>query len=406
MDILERFLSYATVPTSSDDGSDTVPSAQKEFALAGKLALELKEIGVEDAVVTEKCYVYGHIPASAGCENAPKIGFIAHLDTSPDFADAPLHAVVHENYDGSDIVLSDSGRTITKANFPHLGRLVGKTLITTDGHTLLGADDKAGITAIMTAVETIIKDGVPHGSISVAFTPDEECGNSAEYFDIERFGADYAYTVDGGEAGEVVYENFNAASADFDVHGFNIHPGDAKDKMINASLVAMEINSMLPSGDVPSKTEGYEGFFHLTSMSGNVEKSRLEYIVRDHSASVFDARIETLRHIEKVINGKYGAGTAELTVRESYRNMAEKIRPVFEIVERADEAVRRAGLEPVHDPIRGGTDGSHLSFMGLPTPNLGTGGYAFHGPYEHVTVEGMEKAAEIVRNIIELTAGC
>ncbi len=404
MTLLERFLSYVNIPTSSDDRSDTIPSAKKEFILAEKLAEDMKQIGIADAQVDALCYVYGHIPASPGYEKCPKIGFIAHLDTSPDFSDAPMNVQIHENYDGGEITLSDSGRTITKANFPHLETLKGRTLLTTDGHTLLGADDKAGVSEILHAVDRLLKLDLPHGAISIAFTPDEEIGTSANHFDLKKFGADFAYTVDGSREGEVVFENFNACSAVFDVKGYNIHPGDAKNRMINASLVAMEINSMLPAGDTPRHTEGYEGFYHLTEMQGDCEKARLCYIVRDHSAAMFDARKATLRHIEKLINEKYGPGTVTLTLRDSYRNMEEMIRPVFRVVEIADEATRMAGLEPIHDPIRGGTDGARLSFLGLPCPNLGTGGYAFHGPYEHISVEGMEKVAEIIGNIIALYA--
>ena len=404
MDLLERFLTYVRIPTSSNDRSETVPSAGKEFILAHKLAADMKELGIADAHVDGQCYVYGHIPATPGYENRTKIGFISHLDTSPDFADEPVNVMIHEDYDGEDVVLGDSGRTITTANFPHLKSLKGKTLLTTDGRTLLGADDKAGVAEILHAVQKLLADKVPHGPISLAFTPDEEVGTSADHFDLAEFDAELAYTVDGSAEGEVVYENFNACSASFAVRGYNIHPGEAKGRMINASLVAMEINSMLPAADIPRLTEGYEGFFHLTEMAGDCEKAELFYIVRDHSAALFDARKTLLRHIEKTVNEKYGAGTVTLTLRDSYRNMEEMIRPVFRVVETADRAVRMAGLEPSHHPIRGGTDGARLSFMGLPCPNLGTGGYAFHGPYEHCTVEGMEKASRIIGNIIRLYA--
>lgn len=404
MTLLERFLTYVKIPTSSDDSSTTVPTAEKEFDLARILVDDMKKIGINDAYVDEKCYVYGHIPASEGYENKPKIGFIAHVDTSPDFADSPVNPQIIENYDGGDVNLGNSGRILTAKTFPHLKKLAGRTLVTTDGMTLLGADDKAGVAEILYIAEKIIKNNIPHGRISIAFTPDEECGTSADNFSLEAFDAEYAYTVDGGEEGGVVYENFNACSASFTVNGFNIHPGEAKNRMINASLVAMEINSMLPGGDTPRNTEGYEGFYHLCEMNGCVEKAELYYIVRDHSAERFDSRKETLRHIEKLINEKYGEGTAILTLHDSYRNMAEVIRNHFEVVENADRATKMCGIEPVHDPVRGGTDGARLSFMGLPTPNLGTGGYAFHGPYEHITVEGMEKSAEIIKNIVKLWA--
>lgn len=404
MTLLERFIDYVNIPTSSNDNSSTVPTSAKQFDLAERLVKDMKEIGIADAYVDDKCYVYGHVPATVGYEDKKTVGFISHVDTSPDFADAPVNVVVHENYDGGDIVLGTSGRVIERAVFPHLASLKGRTLLTTDGNTLLGADDKAGIAEIFDAVQYIIKNNIPHGRISIGFTPDEECGTSADHFDLGKFGADFAYTVDGSPEGEVVYENFNASSAVFEINGFNIHPGSAKDKMINASLVAMEINSMLPSGETPRNTEGYEGFYHLTEMEGNVEKARLAYIIRDHRAANFSAREDTLRHIEKLINEKYGDGTARLTLRESYRNMEEMIRPHFYVVETANRATEAAGVTPTHEPIRGGTDGSHLSFMGLPTPNLGTGGYAFHGPYEHVTVEGMQKVSEIIVNIIKICA--
>ena len=404
MNILDRFLDYVRIPTSSDDNASTVPTTKKQFDLARRLVDDMKKLGISDAYVDELCYVYGHIPATPGYESKKTVGFIAHVDTSPDFADAPMNVQIHENYDGSDIVLGSSGRVIDNATFAHLGSLKGRTLLTTDGMTLLGADDKAGVAEILDAVETILENNIPHGKICIGFTPDEECGTSADNFDLEKFGADFAYTVDGGEEGEVVYECFNASTAIFEVKGFNIHPGSAKDKMINAALVAMEINSMLPTGETPRDTEGYEGFFHLTDMEGNAESARTQYIVRDHNAANFKAREDTLRHIEKLMNEKYGEGTVTLTIRESYRNMEEMIRPHFYVVEIANEATKMAGLEPTHEPIRGGTDGSRLSYMGLPTPNLGTGGYAFHGPYEHITVEGMKKSSEIIGNIIKLVA--
>ena len=404
MELIERFLKYVSVPTSSDDKSSSVPTSDKEFALARILVDDMKKIGISDAYVNDKCYVYGHIPPSNGCENKLKIGFISHIDTSPDFADSPVNPQIIENYDGCDVVLGNSGRILEVSAFPHLKNLKGRTLITTDGNTLLGADDKSGVSEILYAVENIIKNDIPHGQISIAFTPDEECGTSADNFDLSAFDAELAYTVDGGSEGEAVYENFNACSASFEIKGFNIHPGEAKNRMINASLVAMEINSLLPGSETPRNTEGYEGFFHLCEMSGNVEHAELYYIVRDHSAQHFDARKETLLHIEKYINEKYGEGTATLTIRDSYRNMEEIIKERFEVVEIANRAIELAGLEPDHNPIRGGTDGARLSFMGLPTPNLGTGGYAFHGPYEHITAEGMEKSAEIIENIINLWA--
>ncbi len=401
MTILERFLKYVHVPSASNEHSGKTPSDEKEFVLAHLLMEDMKQIGITDAFVDEKCYVYGHIPPSDGYENAVRIGFIAHMDTSPDFADSPILESVIRNYDGGDVPLGKSGRVLSVRDFPHLPTLQGKTLITTDGETLLGADDKAGITEILHAVDVILSENIPHGPISLCFTPDEEIGESANAFDLGIFDAQFAYTVDGGTEGVVEYETFNASAADVLVRGYNIHPGDAKDRMINASLVAMEIHSMLPQEESPRHTAGYEGFYHLTDMEGDVSGAKLHYILRDHDAEKLKEREERMRRAVLAVNAKYGEGTASLTIKEQYRNMAEKILPVYEIVEIADSAVKMAGLEPTHEPVRGGTDGARLSFMGLPTPNLGTGGYSFHGPYEHITVEGMEKAAQILVNIIK-----
>lgn len=404
MKTLERFLEYIKIPTQSAEGVSVCPTTEKQFVLADRLVQEMRDLGIADAYADKHCYVYEHIPATPGYENITKIGFIAHMDTSPDFADEPVNVQIIENYDGGDVALGSSGRVLTVMNFPHLPSLRDRTLITTDGNTLLGADDKAGIAEILTAVEHILTNDLPHGPISISFTPDEEVGTSADGFDLAAFGAKYAYTVDGGPEGEVLYETFNASAAEFEISGFNIHPGSAKGRMINASLVAMEINAMLPTGETPRDTEGYEGFFHLCGMEGTVESAKLSYIVRDHSAAMFDARCATLRHIEKVLNEKYGAGTVKLTIREQYRNMAEKIRNDFAVVEVADKAVEECGFHASHYPIRGGTDGARLSFMGLPTPNLGTGGYAAHGPYEHITAEGLEASTKVIETIIRLWA--
>lgn len=396
----ERFLNYAVVYTTSDEESTSVPTTERQFDLARMLVRELQEMGVEDARVDEKCYVYGSIPATPGYENCVSLGFIAHMDTSPDFAGQGVKPQVIKEYDGQDVALGDSGRVLSVKQFPHLSGLKGRTLITTDGTTLLGADDKAGVAEIMTMAERILKSEIPHGKICIGFTPDEEVGSGADHFDVENFGAQFAYTLDGGVEAEVVYENFNACSAFFEVHGVNIHPGDAKDKMVNASLAAMEINQMLPSCDTPSHTEMYEGFFHLTSIEGNVEKAKMHYIVRDHDRGSFEARKKLLRFIEKTINEKYGPGTAVLQIRDEYENMEEKIKPCLHLIDNAKDAMRELGIEPDVSPVRGGTDGARLSFMGLPCPNLGTGGYAFHGPYEHITAEGMDTVVEIVLGII------
>lgn len=400
MKAYERLLDYVTVYTQSDPESSTVPTTDCQFDLARRLVEEMKSLGIEDARVDDKCYVYGTLPATPGWEDKKKIGFIAHMDTAPDFNGKGVKPQVIEGYDGKDVVLGSSGRVLSVENFPHLAGLKGRTLITTDGTTLLGADDKAGIAEILTAVEVLRKDKLPHGTICIGFTPDEEVGAGADHFDVKAFGADYAYTLDGGEEGEIVYENFNASEANFTVHGFNVHPGSAKNTMVNAQLVAMEINSMLPGGEVPARTEGYEGFFHLCEMEGTVEKATLQYIVRDHDMAVFRRREDMLRHIARVLNEKYGEGTVELTIREQYLNMREKVEECFEVVEKAEAAIKGLGMKPITLPERGGTDGARLSFMGLPCPNLGTGGYAFHGPYEHITAEGMERSVEIILGII------
>ena len=396
----ERLLKYVKIHTASAENVDATPTTQRQFDLSRELAGEMRALGMARVYEDEHAYVYGELPASAGMEDKPAIGFIAHIDTVPDFSGENVRPQAIENYDGGPVQLGMSGRTLSPAKFPELSDFVGQTLITTDGTTVLGADDKAGVAEIMTACEHIIAENRPHGRISVCFTPDEEVGHGAALLDLERFGADFAYTMDGGVLNEVNFETFNAASAHWEINGFNIHPGDAKNTMINACLVAMEINSMLPSGDTPAKTEGYEGFFHLMDMSGTVEAAALDYIVRDHDAAAFAVRKETMRHIEKLINEKYGAGTAKLTLADQYRNMAECLSAHMEVVELAEKAIRKAGLEPVRVPIRGGTDGAQLSFRGLPCPNLGTGGYSFHGPFEHITVEGMDVAVDIILNLI------
>lgn len=404
MKAYKRLLDYVTVWTTSEEGSDTVPSAKREFDLAHKLVEELHEIGVTNAEVDDKCYIYGSIPATEGYEDKPVIGFIAHMDTAPEFSGKDVKPQIIENYDGKDVVLGDSGRVITVKDFPHLTKLAGRTLITADGTTLLGADDKAGIAEIMTALDEIIKEGIPHGKICVSFTPDEEIGSGPDNFDVERFGAQYGYTLDGWQEGEIQYENFNAASAVFTVHGVNVHPGSAKDIMVNAQLIAMEINGMIPENETPATTEGYEGFYHLYNSEGAVEYARLTYMVRDHDREKFEQREAFLRAIAEKMNEKYGEGTVELAINEGYRNMKEMVEPCFHLIDNAVEAIKKVGVEPDVSPIRGGTDGARLSFMGLPCPNLGTGGYAYHGPMEHITVEGMDKVVEITKEIIRIYA--
>lgn len=397
----ERFLNYVKIHTTSDENSNTTPSTRRQFDLAEILAEEMKKLGVKDVRVDENCYVYGAIPATPGYEDKPAIGLIAHLDTAPDFCGEHVNPQIYRNYNGEDVTLGDSGKVLSVKTFPHLKELKGRTLITTDGTTLLGADDKAGIAEIMTVAEELLKGTMPHRKICIAFTPDEEVGSGADKLDIPAFGAQYAYTADGGCENEIVYENFNASEAVFKIRGFNIHPGEARNKMINAALVGMEINSMLPNLETPAHTELYEGFFHLCEMEGTVENATLQYIIRDHSVASFEARENTLRHIEKIMNEKYGQGTVKLEIHEQYRNMIEKVAPCMQLVDYAKDAIRELGMEPNTDPIRGGTDGAQLSFRGLPCPNLGTGGYAFHGPYEHITAEGMDTAVHVMLGILK-----
>lgn len=401
MKAYERLLNYVTVDTPSDPSSRTVPSSKCQFDLAKKLVKELKELGVDNAQVDEKCYVYASIPATEGYESCKSLGFIAHMDTAPDFNGNGVKPQVIENYDGEDVVLGSSGRLLKVRDFPELANMKGRTLITTDGTSLLGADDKAGVAEIMTLAERLLTENLPHGKICIGFTPDEEIGAGADHFDVEGFGADIAYTMDGGMEGEIEYENFNGAEAKVLVNGNNVHPGSAKDIMVNAQLVAMEMNSMLPADEIPSKTEGYEGFFHLTDISGNVEKTELQYIIRDHDREKFEAKKALMINIAEKLNKTYGAGTVELTVKDQYYNMKEKIEPHMELIEYAKEAAKEAGLNPKVVAIRGGTDGARLSFMGLPCPNLGTGGFGFHGPYEHITAEGMELCVKMMLKIVE-----
>ena len=396
----ERLLKYVSVYTTSDPDSATVPSSMRQYDLAHQLVDELKALGLENVHVDENCVVYGWLSATAGCEKQPALGFIAHMDTAPDCAGENVKPQIIENYDGGDVLLAGSGEKLSPAAFPTLKKLAGMTLITTDGTTLLGADDKAGIAEIMTALESIISEKKPHGKLCIAFTPDEEVGAGVDHFDVEKFGAVYAYTVDGGEEGEIAYETFNACSAEVAVEGLSVHPGSAKDTMINAALVAMEFNALLPAADIPRLTEGYEGFFHLGDMSGDVEHAKLHYIVRDHDRATFEMRKKTLEHAAKTINEKYAREVIRLTLKDSYYNMAEKIAPHMELIENAKHACEKAGMKPFIEAVRGGTDGCRLSFMGLPTPNLCTGGFAFHGPYEHIAVESMDRCAKMVEYLM------
>ena len=403
MKAYERMLNYVKVWTTSDSSSETVPSTSRQFDLAKLLVEEMKELGIEDAHVDDKCYVYGTLPATKGYEDKVKLGFIAHLDTSEDISGQNVNPQIIENYDGEDIVLGNSGRVIRISDFPHLKNFKGRTLITTDGTTLLGADDKAGIAEIMTAIERIQKENIPHGKICIGFNPDEEIGTGAHNFDVEKFGADFAYTLDGWLEGQIEYENFNASSATFEIKGINVHPGSAKNIMVNSQLLAMEINAMLPN-ETPATTEGYEGFYHLIETTGSVEYSKLVYIVRDHDADKFNDRNEFLQNIEKIMNEKYGEGTVTLTIKQQYRNMKEKIEPCIHLIDNAKKAIKAVGLEPTVDAIRGGTDGAQLSFKGLPCPNLGTGGAAYHGACEHISVEGMDKVVDIAVELVKIYA--
>ena len=403
MRVEERFLKYVSYWTTSDEENEQIPSSDRQFELAKVLEAELKELGLEKVILTDHCYVYGLLPATAGCENVKAIGFIAHMDTAPDYSGKDVKPQVIENYNGKDVLLKGSGEYLKVSDFPELETLAGRTLITTDGTTLLGSDDKAGVAEILTAVEQIIASGVPHGDIWIGFTPDEEVGHGADLFDLDYFKADFAYTLDGDYEGEVAYENFNAASASFQIKGVNVHPGEAKDIMVNAAAVACEIQSSLPEKETPSHTEGREGFYHMVGISGDVASAKVVYIVRDHDKNIFETRLNKLRMLEIEMNQKYGAGTVHLTINHSYANMLEVIEEHSYTVELAKQAIKNVGLEPLSRPVRGGTDGARLSFMGLPCPNLGTGGYGFHGPYEHVTVEGMNTSIEVIKEIVKLT---
>lgn len=400
MKAYERLLKYARIWTTSDEESTTSPTTSRQFDLAKQLVEEMKEIGIEDAYMDEFGYVYGHIPATPGYEDCTAIGFIAHMDTAPDYSGENVNPQIIENYDGNDVSLGTSGKVLSVAEFPSLKTLAGRTLITTDGTTLLGADDKAGIAEIMTVAEELIKENIPHGKVSISFTTDEEVGSGAKHMNLEVFGAPFAYTVDGGPEGEIQFENFNAASADFYVHGVNVHPGEAKGIMKNSQKIAIEIQEMLPVDEAPEYTEGYEGFFHLMEMTGTVEETKMSYLIRDFDSESYENRKELLRNITETINKKYGEGTVELKLKDSYHNMREKIEPCMELIEYAKKACEMAEVKADIAPIRGGTDGARLSFVGLPCPNLGTGGYGFHGAFEHITAEGMDKAAAIIKNII------
>ncbi len=400
MDILQRFSKYIQFETTSSEESEDTPSTACQLELAGYLKEELKAIGVPKVLLDEFGIVYGWLPATSGLEGCPALGFISHMDTSPAASGKNVKLNVIKDYDGKDVSLP-SGVELLVRDFPHLKTLAGRTLLTTDGTTLLGADDKAGIAEIMTAVEKVIRENIPHGPLCIAFTPDEEVGRGADHFNVDLFGADFAYTMDGGPENELACETFNAASARIKIHGVSVHPGDAKDIMVNAALVACELAAMLPASETPRYTEGYEGFYHLDSIGGDVMEAHMNYIIRDHDRAVFENRKAVIKDAVAAINSKYGAGTAVLALEDSYYNMKEIIDQHPHLMDNAKSVMEELGMTPDIIPVRGGTDGSRLSYMGLPCPNIGTGGYAFHGPMEHITVEGLEMASKVVLGLIK-----
>ena len=399
--VSERFLRYVAFDTMSDEFSETCPSTEKQLALGKALVEEMLSMGIADAHMDENGYIYGTVP---GDPSLPTIGLIAHMDTSPSCSGANIKAQTIL-YNGGDILLNEEKQIyMCESDFESLANNVGKHLIVTDGTTLLGADDKAGIAEILTAAQMLMESKQPHATLRIGITPDEEIGRGADLFDVEGFKADYAYTVDGGALGELEYENFNAAGMRVVVHGVNIHPGSAKNQMKNAALIAMEWNSLLPPAEIPAHTEGYEGFFHLCQMEGNEELASLIYIIRDHDAAKFDRRKQQVQEITDFLNARYGEGTVELQLRDSYRNMREMIEPHMHIIGKAKAAFEACGVKPLTTPIRGGTDGANLSFMGLPCPNIFAGGHNFHGKMEYVPLESMEKASKVILNIISLYA--
>ncbi len=402
-DLIRRFTSYVKVDTQSNEENENCPSTEGQWELAKMLVEELKEIGMEDVTIDEHAYVFATLPANTD-KDVPTMGFLAHVDTATDFTGKNVKPQLVENYDGGDIVLNEALKVVlSPSEFPELKNYKGHTLVTTDGTTLLGADNKAGVTEIMTAMDYLIQHPeIKHGKVRVAFTPDEEIGRGPHKFNVEAFNAEFAYTVDGGPLGELQYESFNAAAAKITVKGSNVHPGSAKNKMVNSAKIAMELHSKLPAEEAPEYTEGYEGFYHLLEMSGDVEQTKMYYIIRDHDREKFTAKKATMEAIVKELNDKYGADTVLLDLKDQYYNMGEKIKPVFEIVEVAKQAMENLGIKPDVKPIRGGTDGSQLSFMGLPTPNIFTGGENFHGKFEYVSVDDMEKATNTIVEVVKL----
>ena len=396
MTVIDRFLKLVSYPTTSDERSQTCPSTPQQRVLAEELVRQMQELGIQDARVDAYGYVYGTIPAN--CEKAlPVYGLIAHMDTAPDAPGENIRARVTEAYDGGDVVLNEEKHIVlSPKEYPQMKHAIGKRLIVTDGTTLLGADDKAGVAEILSAAELLLTSDRKHGTVKLAFTPDEEIGCGADNFDVAGFGADYAYTVDGGAIGELEYENFNAASAKIIIRGKSIHPGSAKGQMVNAALVAMELHGLLPALETPYYTDGYEGFYHLTGMQGETEQAELQYIIRDHDRAKFEDRKAVMQKVCAEIDRRYGAGTVELTLRDSYYNMKEKIEPCLFLIENAKQAMEQLGIEPKVVPIRGGTDGARLSFEGLPCPNLCTGGENFHGRFEYIPAEDMERITQLL----------
>lgn len=403
--LIDRFTGYITVDTQSDPTSNTTPSTEKQWNLANKLVEELKAIGLEDVTIDENAYIMATLPSNVDAD-VPTVGFVAHFDTSPDFTATGVKPQIVEDYDGGDIVLNkEQNIVLSPSEFEDLLLYKGKTLITTDGTTLLGADDKAGVAEIVSAMEYLIEHPeIKHGTIRIGFTPDEEIGRGAHKFDVEKFGAEWAYTMDGSQVGELEYENFNAAGAVVTVKGKMVHPGSAKGKMINSMHIATDIINSLPRLEKPEHTEGREGFFHLYSVKGNVEKTELQYIIRDHDKDHFEARKEMLQKLVNEINAQQEKDLVSIEIKDQYYNMREKIEPVMHIVDIAEEAMKQSDITPIIKPIRGGTDGSQLSFMGLPCPNIFAGGHNFHGRYEYVPVESMQKAIEVIVNIAQLVA--
>lgn len=399
--LLNRFLNYVKIYSTSDAESETTPSTERQWNIANYITEELKTIGLENVSIDENGYIMGYVPSNLENNDKPTIGFISHYDTSPDFSGENVKPQVWEDYDGRDLVLNQTtGFTLSPSKFESLKKYIGQTLITTDGNTLLGADDKAGCAEIVTAAEYLMAHPeIKHGRIAVGFTPDEEIGRGAHKFDVAKFGAEFAYTMDGGEVGELEYENFNAAGAVVKIHGLSVHPGYAYGKMINAALLASEFAQMLPANETPATTKGFDGFYHLMDLNADISEAKLQYIIRDHDADKFEARKKFMEEKIAEFNKKHGEGTAEIEIKEQYRNMKQQFEGKMHIVDLAAAAMKEAGIEPKIKAIRGGTDGAQLSYMGLPCPNIFAGGINFHGPYEYVALESMEKAMEVILNI-------